>query len=315
MKKTLLFSAIAITTASFGQMQIGNSDMELWEAVSGSQEPVNWNSFLTAQGGFSGFAANQIEASSIVRPGSTGTKSARIWSRNAGFGVTANGNLTLGKINMGSATPANSANYNFSMTSDPNFSEALTDTPDSLVFWARFTPIDTVMSMARVKATLHDNYDYRDPEDATSSTHVVAIAELNYSKTSGAWKRFSVPFDYTGPATGNTHILITFTTNMTPGGGDPNDEVLIDDIQLIYNVNTISENVEEDVVVYLNNTTNELFFDQKLHNELYAIYNALGQKIQSGKVDGSVTFEHNSGVYFVHVETKEGTRAVQVFKK
>ena len=314
MKKSLLFSALALSATSFGQMQIGNSDMELWETVASAQEPVNWNSFLTAQGGFSGFAANQIESSTTVRPGSTGTKSARIWSRDAGFGVKANGNLTLGKINMGSATPTNAANYNVSLTADPEFSEALTDTPDSIVFWAKFAPINNA-SKARVKATLHDDYDYRDPEDATSSTHVVAIAELNYGTTAGAWQRFSIPFSYTGPATGNTHILVTFTTNMTAGGGDANDVVFVDDVELIYNVNALTEQSKEEFNIFVDNGTNELVFDSKIQDGLYSVYNALGQLIQSGKVENNVTFEQNTGIYFVHVQTKEGTFASQVFKK
>ena len=90
---TLIFSGINF---SFGQQQIANSDFESWEAVAGDEEPVNWNSFLSAQGAFAGFAANQIQSSSDVRPGSTGTKSCRIWSRST-FSIVANGNVTLGR--------------------------------------------------------------------------------------------------------------------------------------------------------------------------------------------------------------------------
>lgn len=226
---TLIFSGINF---SFGQQQIGNSDFENWEAVAGDEEPVNWNSFLTAQGTWSGAAANQIESSSDVRPGSTGTKSCRIWSRDAIFTI-ANGNVTLGRINMGSTSPTNPANHNISLTANPDFSETLTDQPDSIVFWAKFTP-NGGSGNARMKATLHDTYDYRDPEDAAASTHVIATAVLNYPSTGGNWVRFSVPFNYSGPACGNTHILVTFTTNETPGGGDEDDQVWIDDVELIY---------------------------------------------------------------------------------
>jgi hypothetical protein len=47
----------------------------------------------------------------------------------------------------------------------------------------------------------------------------------------------SVPFNYVAgsPAPIPAFILVTFTTNKTPGGGSNNDEVLIDDIELIYN--------------------------------------------------------------------------------
>ena len=57
---------------------------------------------------------------------------------------------------------------------------------------------------------------------------------LNYPH-SGVWVRYSAPFDYSGPVSNNTYILVTFTTNKTPGGGNGGDEVLLDDVELIYN--------------------------------------------------------------------------------
>lgn len=234
MKRILLFTFTAALASNVSaQGQIGNSDMEAWESVSSAFEPVNWNSFLSAQGSLTGFAANQIEQSSDVRPGSTGTKSARIWTRDAGFNVKANGNVTLGRINMGSITASSPDNHNISLTADPLFSEALTDSPDSIVFWVKYNAASGT-SNARMKATLHDTYDYRDPEDASSTPHVVATAVLNYAPTNG-WVRMAVPFVYGGPATVNTFILVTFASNATPGGGAVNDEVYIDDIELIYN--------------------------------------------------------------------------------
>jgi len=233
MKKTLLIAFSLTSIFSFGQGQIGNSDMESWEAVAGSEEPNNWNSFLTASGGFATFASNQIEQSPDVRPGSAGSKSCKIWSKST-FGVIANGNVTLGQINMGSTTPSNASNHNKSITSNSLHSETLTDSPDSIVFWTKFTPVSG-SGNARMKATLHDSFDYQDPEDAASATHVVATAIMNYPNTNGSWVRFAVPFDYSGPVSVNTHILVTFTTNETPGGGSGNDEVLIDDVELIYN--------------------------------------------------------------------------------
>ncbi|MCH2223840.1 MAG: T9SS type A sorting domain-containing protein [Crocinitomicaceae bacterium] len=234
MKRILLFTACLFAGSAYCQGQIGNSDLEMWESVSGGgSEPVNWNSFLTATGTWSTFAQDQIEENTTnVRVGSPGSSCARIWSNNI-LGTIANGNMTLGKINMGSTTPTDALNYNFSATSDSEFSESLTDTPDSLVFWAQFNPVSG-SDFGRVKATLHTNDDYRDPEDAASQAYVVATAEENFASTNAQWKRFAIAFDYSGPASANTHILITFTTNMTPGGGSGGDELYIDDIELIY---------------------------------------------------------------------------------
>ena len=71
---------------------------------------------------------------------------------------------------------------------------------------------------ARVRAVIHDDYDYRDPTDAGSEPHTVAVASLNYVPTNG-WERKSVPFAYVGPSSNPEYILITFTTNKTPGEG------------------------------------------------------------------------------------------------
>lgn len=208
--------------------------MEAWDNVGAStEEPSNWNSFKSAQGGFTGFASQQIQRSTAVRPGATGAYCARVWAKST-LGIVANGNMTLGRINMGSTTPSDPANYNTSLITDANFSEAITSSPDSIVFWVKFTAASG-NSLARVHAVLHDNYALRDPIDANSAPHVVATAALNYPPTGGVWVRKSVPFTYSGPSSNPQFLLVTFTTNQTPGGGANNDEILVDDIELIYN--------------------------------------------------------------------------------
>ncbi len=238
MKKTLLLItafAGALTTAA--QTQLGNGSLESWDNVGAStEEPTNWNSFKTGTGSVSGlFGSTTIARSTAVRPGS-GTYCARIWTKSPLPGILANGNMTLGQIKMGSSTPTSAANYNFTKMSDANFSEALTDAPDSLVFWVKYTN-GNAASTARVSAVLHSTYDYQDgyTVDAASAPYKVAEISYNYPSTGGQWVRKSVPWNYTGPASAHTYVLITFATNSMPGGGNNNDEVLIDDIELIYN--------------------------------------------------------------------------------
>ncbi|NBO62126.1 MAG: hypothetical protein EBU82_14430 [Flavobacteriia bacterium] len=236
MKNFTLVIACFLSLMTYAQTQIGNSDMELWENVGApTEEPNNWSSFKTGSGNFAGFANKQIERSSNVRAGATGTYAARIWSTSV-LGIVANGTMTCGRVNMGSTTPSNPANYNYSQTNDDQFSEVCTTLPDSLVFWAKYTQAGGGNQTARVHAIVHDAYDAHDPIDANSQPHVLATAELDYSPTNGEWVRFSVPF----VPTANTglvpaFILTTFATNSTPGGGAANDEVLLDDISLVYN--------------------------------------------------------------------------------
>lgn len=317
MKHLLLSASVAVLSfCGFAQTQIGNGDMESWgDATSDpadGTEPTNWNSFMTAQGGLSGFADIQVDESNDTRPGSSGSSSARIWSRDAGFGVTANGNLTLGKINMGSIQASSPDNYNFSEIANPDHSEAITDSPDSIVFWANYTANDPQQE-ARMKATLHDNYEYRDPEDAAASDHVVATAELNYSPTNG-WTRFAVAFDYSGPASTVEYILITFASNAIPGGGDPNDQVLIDDVELIYNSNSIEENAAFPVNVFMNNEIGELNFETTgFETGVYEVYDMSGAKVLSGDIAPKVAFNAPAGVYLIHVLVGNETKRFKVY--
>ena len=233
-RKLLTFSLLVFAFNGLTQTQIGNSGMETWTNLGATtEEPTNWNSFLSGQGGLVGFASQQVQRSAIVRAGATGTYSARVWAKSV-LGIVANGNMTIGRINMGSSTPTNANNYNISLQADANYSEAITDRPDSIVFWVRYTQAGGGVQNARMHAVLHDAYDLRDPIDANSIPHVVATAALNYPATAGAWVRKSVPFVYSGAASTVSYILLTFTTNQTPGGGAANDEVLIDDVELIY---------------------------------------------------------------------------------
>jgi hypothetical protein len=303
MMKKIIIACFLYSNSPFFAQQIGNSDMELWDNVGqATEEPTNWNSFKSAQGSFTAFASQQIQRSTSIRSGATGQYCARIWSKST-LNVVANGNLTVGRINMGSATASDPNNYNISLTADANFSEALTSSPDSLVFWAKYTAANASDS-ARVHAILHDSYDLRDPLDANSIPHIVARAERNYNKTNGSWARISVPFDYVAgsPAPSPSFILITFTTNKTPGGGSNNDEVLIDDIQLVYNSSVgISEIKSESFYASYNASSGlEIFGQEKTIN----LFDTRGLAIKNGIPEELKGLILKSGLYFLQGPTK-----------
>jgi hypothetical protein len=310
MKRILLITALTFTSgALFAQQQIGNGDMENW---ANDDEPDNWNSFLTAAGTFAFAASDQCDESSDARPGSAGTSSCRIFSTST-FGIIANGNVTLGQVQMNSATPTAASNHNKTITGDSDFSQVLTDTPDSIVFWAKFIP-NGGSGNARMKATMHTDYDYRDPEDAASSAEVVASAVVNYPTTNG-WERFAVAFDYSGPASLNDYLLVTFTTNETAGGGDAGDEVFIDDVQLIYSDVSVSELDPTAVSVSMDNVSNTISVSSLVQLDGdYAIYNTMGQTLQSGVVAPSIAFDANPGVYFVHIATDNKVYKFEILK-
>jgi len=296
MRNKLLYTFLLSSFAIFSQQQIGNSGFEQWDNVGApNEEPSNWNSFKTGSGSFASFGSKQIEQSTDVRSGSAGTYSSRVYSVST-FGIIANGNMTIGRINMGSTTPSAPENYNYSVVSDTNFSEPLTQSPDSIVFWVKYTPV-SAGEEARMKAAIHDDYEFRDPIDAASTSHLVATAELNYASTAGNWERKSVPFTYSGPSTTPEFILLTFTTNKTAGGGDGNDEVLIDDIELIYNPAEIDHNEIDKPSIYFTNQ-NLILNNINDLDAFYTIYTANGSQIKQGKIKNHINCNLKPGIYY-----------------
>jgi hypothetical protein len=317
MKKVLLITALSLVSgASFAQEQIGNGDMEQWEDLnSATESPVNWSGIKEASGNglFISFAPQAITRSTDTR---TGTGFCAQLEANNALGTTANGTMTCGKLNVGSTTPSDASNYSWSDTSDTLFCEVMSDTPDSIVWWAKYTATNATDS-ARMKATLHDNYDYQDPEDAGSLPHIVATSVKNYAPT-GGWVRMSAPFDYSGPASGNTHILVTFTTNKDAGVGTPGDIVLIDDVELIYNSGSgagIEEATNFPVNVHMNNETSELMFSaENILEGSFVVYNMSGSIMLSGSIDNAIAFDAPTGTYFVKVRSGDAVKQFKVFK-
>lgn len=236
-----LCSASALLMASDGGPQLKNSTFEgAWETpVSGKTwtEPAGWNSFPTMNGTWltnSGKNGDQLIVSGTVRPHSHGTQSALIKAKSI-LGIIANGNMTLGQINAGSATATSSDNYNYTKRSDANFSQAMTGNPDSLTVWVKYSNADA-SNKARIAAIIHGDFDFRDPStNAGNNSEIVAKAELNYPATD--WRRVSIPFDYASYTQNGKvakYMLMSFTTNMVPGQGSTSDEVYVDDILLVY---------------------------------------------------------------------------------
>jgi hypothetical protein len=168
----------------------------------------------------------------------------------------------------------------------------------------KYTPVNN-NHQARVHAILHDSYDFRDPIDANSTSHTVARAELNYGATGGNWVRKSVPFVYEGPATTVEYILVTFATSSTPGGGSANDEVLLDDVELIYNSVGLNEEVATSFKAYYS-IENGLVI--KGENSNYELVNLTGATEKAGDLNTLNGLHLNTGLYFL----KSGDSVVKI---
>lgn len=239
MKKHLLLALSLSTTIffSYSQQQIPNSNFEQWENVgSNTEEPNEWNGIKTGEGSLVGFAPKTVQRSTAIRPGATGQYCARLYTGSA-LGNNIQGLLTTGRVNIVSTSDA----YIYSNTGNAAFNATMTSWPDSLVFWSRYVS-GTGTDKALMRAVIHDAYNYQDPPDAASSSHVVAELIMEIPHSGAGWVRYAIPFDYTGPATSPAFILLSSASNTATA--NTNDQLFLDDLQLIYNpVTTTAINV------------------------------------------------------------------------
>lgn len=256
--------------------QIANPSFETWHTSKDTYvEPNAWHSFETATGSLAEAGGHHIEKSSDAH---SGEASARIYSTMMDFiifKIIANGTMTTGRMNAGSASAADKANHAFlDMSStdldgngDP-FYTTMYSRPDSIALWVKFkqgTPT-AAYPYATVSAVITDGTRYQDPEDK-AYTNVVAKAKNNtIAETGDQWKRIAIPFEYTTNAVDPKAVLITISTNAEPGQGSDNDEVLVDDIAFIYNANLTSLKIKgQDVPQFSKDVLDyEMAIDQEI---------------------------------------------------
>lgn len=252
MKKLILLALlVGGNLAANAQYQLANNGFEEWEDVSyqkkvlstiktiKGQEPLHWNSFITGTGGLKNTAcsSSQLEKSTDIRKGGTGTYSAKLTDKKVVSSIYAQGNMTTGCINMGSMT-ANEAsgNYNYTNVDDDNFNQKFTGRPDAMKVWVKYYSTNSSYR-AKANTILHTTGYYQDPEANKITATVVAKAENTSISPTNEWQELTIPFAYNSedrnvrPA----YALVSFATNATPGQGTGSDYLLVDDVEYIYN--------------------------------------------------------------------------------
>lgn len=248
---TTLGQVIKVTFGN-GGYQIANSGFENYHTYTVNKkdvdEALSWHSFASAKGNFLN-AANMFSSnphtfvSDITRPGSQGQKSLLVLASSV-MGITANGTITTGQMNAGAMSATDTKNHaemDMSATAtdgngDPYYA-AMNGRPDSLVVWLKYrqgTP-DANYPYATVSAAITDGTYYQDPQDKEYS-NVLATAKNAQIESNGyAWQRISIPFEYVDENIQGKAILVTISTNATPGKGSATDSIYVDDFELIYN--------------------------------------------------------------------------------
>lgn len=253
-----LDQVINVTFENVGNhFQMPNSDFETWSDK--NHAPRHWHGFESPKGGIAGSAKSntKLVSSKWIRPGSAGSKSALLTCSKI-LGIIANGTMTNGVLNAGSMSAADASNHSetdlSSTSKDANgdpFSTPIYAKPDAVKFWMRFVQADPSATAgypyAAFNAVVTDGTYYQDPENKTYHNKVAVAAPNLENMRAGDWRQVTCDFDYATYAADSAQakaILMTFSTNATPGKGSAvtssyklvkADSVYIDDLELVYN--------------------------------------------------------------------------------
>lgn len=260
LKDGKLYAVIDINMESLGQVinvvfgsrnyQIPNSGFEEFHKATydkyTSDEPNSWHSFQSCSsekvfiiGDLKAIVGKNIHTyiSDDVRPGTSGSKSVKLVPVKALGSIYANGTMTTGRMHAGSSDASNTKNHaelDLSNTAkddngDP-FYVLMDGQPDSVKVWAK-TKVES--GDATISAVITDGTYYQDPEDKTyKNVFSKAKSAIN---TGEQWQEIVVPFENQGNNVEPKAILVTISTNGTPGKGDEKDYIIVDDLSLVYN--------------------------------------------------------------------------------
>ncbi|MGM9713249.1 MAG: calycin-like domain-containing protein [Prevotella sp.] len=252
LKDNKLYAVIDINMASLGQIinvvfgsrnyQIPNSGFEEFHTAGKADEPNHWHSFQSATGSLASMVTGNIHLtkSNDVRPGTSGETSVKLVPVEVKVffvKIWANGTMTTGRMIAGSATasdPKNHAETDLSNTDkddngDP-FYTLMDGHPDAVKVWAK---TNVKSGDATISAVITDGTYYQDPEDKTYK-NVFSKAKSTIN-TGEQWQEIVVPFEKQGNNVEPKAILVTISTNGTPGTGATGDYIIVDDLSLVYN--------------------------------------------------------------------------------
>lgn len=217
--------------------QVRNGGFEKWAAA--NEPGFGWNSFPSAVGAQAGLGKGMSPNPEKVE-GRNGGSAVRLFSKYAGslgIGANANGNLTTGRVNMGSMTPADKSNHNFSDLENEGYFLTIAGQPDGVEFYSKYKMGDGDDHQGHAQFIIHDAVNYVDPQLEEQQEHRIGQAETSIA-VSEDWELQTAEFQYDwtkdDAAATQKYLLINFTTNSTPGGSK-DDELILDDVRLIYN--------------------------------------------------------------------------------
>lgn len=294
MKTLLPFTIVLfLISGSVFTQQFENGGFEEWEEVglgADMKEPVNWSSIKTSD--LDLINDNAPVVWSISNEAHTGEHSLYLLNIST-FGIVATGTITNGRVH-GDFNPDNG--YVFTDINDSRWNSPFSQRPDSVVGWYKCNPAEG--DFPTVKVALHTG-ELQLPGD---ETNIVALAYIELpSETQDTWKRFSVAFEY------YQYGLPEYYLSVITGGNGVNaiegSEIWYDDLEFIYNPESVNENILENILLYSSNGKINVLL--KVHNTEYQIMvsDLMGRQIFNGNIVSGenlqITTDNSKGVYIV----------------
>lgn len=227
MRHFMLFVPVLGCSVCFAQPQLDGPSFESWtNAGQASQEPADWSSLKTSDGGaFINALVPQLCWRST--DAHTGNYSVNLRTVSSVAG-DANGLLTNGRVH---AELAVENSYMFTVQDDAQWNTTMTSRPDSIVGWFKADP--ETGDRPNVGALLHVD-EGRLPAFGTEGNYVAGASWKGPYAQVTEWTRFSAPFQYLN----NTQpewILLILTAGDS-AGSLVGTQVWYDDLALIYNL-------------------------------------------------------------------------------
>lgn len=219
--------ALSAPFMALAQPQLENASFEAWDnAGQATQEPQQWSSLKTSDGGF---LINSLvpQLSWRSTDARTGQYSMNLRTVSSAVGA-ANGLLTNGRVH---AELNVSNSYMYTVQDDEQWRTALTSRPDSIVGWFKAAP--QTGDRANVGALLHVD-EGRLPAFGTEGNYVAGASWKAPFGSVTDWTRFSAPFQYLNDWQPEWILLIL--TAGDSAGSQVGTQAWFEDLALIYNV-------------------------------------------------------------------------------
>lgn len=294
--------------------QLPNSGFEEFHTATAggktSDEPNNWHSFMSCTGSLASMVSSVPHTfiSEDVRPGSNGSKSVLVKSGKVLGIITANGTLTTGQLNAGGMTATDTKNNAFidfsndatDANGDP-FYTVLNTLPDSISVWVKFKQDKPVANYpyATMSAVITDGSYYQEPVDKDYSDIIVGEARNNQIEGTGEWQKITMPFEYANEGKLPKGILVTFSTNATPGQGTGNDELYLDDVELVYNSYLSDLTVNSETLPGFASDTYDYEYDLEDDTTVDEIVDNIGYEVAGNEAHGIVSVSDNNTMTIV----------------